>query len=61
MPLGRKTTLTAKDGNNITLTVGKVANVTVKHAGTAESTDYVVFYVDNAAQYGATKIQMTWA
>lgn len=61
MPLGRKTTLTAKDANNITCTVGKVANVTVKHEGTAESTDYVVFYIDNAAQYGATTIQMTWA
>lgn len=61
MPVGRKTTLTAKDANNITCTVGKVANVTIKHAGTAESTDYVVFYINNAAQYGSTTIQMTWA
>lgn len=61
MPVGRKTTLTAKDANNITCTVGKIANVTIKHEGTAESTDYVVFYINNAAQYGATTIQMAWA
>ena len=61
MPAGRKTTLTAKDGNNITFTVDKVANVTVKHEGDAQSTDYVVFCINNAAQYGATKIQMAWA
>lgn len=61
MPLGRKTTLTAKDANNITFTVNKVANVTIQHEGDAQSTDYVVFCINNAAQYGATTINMTWA
>ena len=60
VPTGRKTTLTAKDSNNVTLGVTKVADVTVNHEGSV-STSYTVFVIDNAAEYDPTTIQMTWA
>ena len=58
VPKGRKTSLAAKDSNNLPLTVNST-EVQVLHEGTASST-YTVFYIDNAAAYGATTLYFTW-
>lgn len=58
IPKGRKSSLAAKDSNNLPLTVNST-DVEVLHEGTASST-YTVFYIDNAAAYGATTLYFTW-
>lgn len=58
VPKGRKSSLAAKDSNNLPLTVNST-EVQVLHEGTASST-YTVFYIDNAAAYGATTLYFTW-
>ncbi len=60
VPTGRKQTLTAKDGNNVTLGVDKYTDVTLNHEGSATSS-YTVFVINNAAEYDPTKITLTWA
>ena len=59
VPKGRKTNLSVKDGNNLPLTV-KSKEVTVNHEGSASSV-YTVFYIDNAADYSATTLKLTWS
>lgn len=60
VPTGRKTSLTAKDSNNVTLGVDVYKNIEVNHAGTVKGT-YTVFVINNAAEYDPTTINMTWA
>ena len=59
VPKGRKTSLSAKDSNNLPLTVNST-EVTINHEGSASST-YTVFYINNAAAYGATTLALTWS
>lgn len=58
VPKGRKASLSAKDSNNLPLTVNS-KEVTVNHEGSASST-YTVFYINNDAAYGATTLALTW-
>ncbi len=58
VPKGRKASLSAKDSNNLPLTV-QSKDVTVNHVGGVSST-YTVFYIDNDAAYGPTTLTLTW-
>lgn len=58
IPKGRKVSLSAKDSNNLPLTV-KSKEVIVNHEGSASST-YTLFYINNDAAYGATTLSLTW-
>ena len=58
VPKGRKTELSVKDSNNLPLTVNS-KEVIVNHVGGVSST-YTVFYINNDAAYGATKLTLTW-
>ena len=59
VPKGRKTSMSAKDSNSLPLTVTS-KEVTVSHVGGVSST-YTVFCINNAADYGATTLTLTWA
>ena len=59
VPKGRKTSMSAKDSNSLPLTVTS-KEVTVNHVGGVSST-YTVFCINNAADYGATTLTLTWA
>lgn len=59
VPKGRKTTLAAKDSNNLPLTVNS-KDITVNHENGVSST-YTVFYINNDAAYGATTLALTWS
>lgn len=59
VPKGRKTGLSAKDSNNLPLTVNS-KEVTVNHENGISST-YTVFYINNDAAYGATTLALTWS
>lgn len=58
VPKGRKTSLSAKDSNNLPLTV-KSKDVVVNHIDGVSST-YTLFYIDNDAAYGATTLTLIW-
>jgi len=58
VPKGRVKSLSVKDSNNLPLTV-KNKEVTVNHENGRSST-YTLFYVNNAASYGATTLTLTW-
>lgn len=59
IPKGRKSALAVKDSNSLPLTVTS-REVTVNHVGGVSST-YTVFCINNAADYGATKLTLTWS
>ena len=48
----------AKDGNNVDCSVYQAGNISVDFSGTTVA--YNVFYIDNAADYGNTTVNLTW-
>lgn len=48
----------AKDGNNVDCSVYQAGNISVDFNGTTVA--YNVFYIDNAADYGNTTVNLTW-
>ena len=68
VPKGRKNTLSIKDANsNLPFNVIKSPlNVTIKHkdSNTGEyngkTSEYTVFYIDNAVELSATTLKLTW-
>lgn len=60
LPAGMKNSAQAIDSNKLPCTVKKTSYVvTIPHQGNVSS-DYDVFYIDNANEYGATTLALTW-
>ena len=57
MPKGRKSSISAKSGNGLPLTV-ETKEVTIKHVGDVES-QYTVFYINNDMPHGPTTLTLT--